>query len=311
MEINSVMSEETSFLQGGGVRSYRNGKYVHAGRIVYRSDSVQNFMQNFTRYNEDDYIAFVGLELAKNWAANMQVVRMFSSESLSKESIYNCLEAAKVTIAPYHAEEENVKMAKEILIAHWAYGKEFAKADGFDEQDVERIQAKADMQAILHKNYEDALESEEIEFSTPLMEKYWNFKSSNCDVADKDCCALAGDWIKAAQLFMKAENSKELTEDILYESALQVREHNPLAKTTYDGNVLKIRDDYYNRVVQVMICCWKQGEEVGKIHSTDNTSIAKIRKFPVKDRSFKNYMRGRGSVVWQYAIEKLYSKIYE
>jgi len=312
MEVSSSVYEETSFFQGAVVRSY-NGKnvWLPSGRIAYCSESSRSFMQKFTEYNEDDYIAFVGLKLAEKWALNMQTVRRFSGDDLSKDVIESSLNAAKITITPYHVEEENVNVAKEILIAHWAYGNEFAKAEGLDEQDVRRIQGKATVQTMLHENYTKSLKDEKIDFSTPLMEKYWNFKAVGGDVIDKDCFDLASDWIKVAQLFMKATGDKELTEDILYESALQVRKHNTLLKTENDSNVLKIRDDYYNRVVQAMICCWKQGENVGKIHSTDDANIAKIRRFPVRDSSFKCYMKGRGSVLWQYAVEKVRAKIRE
>ena len=312
MEISSVVREETSFLQGGDVRSqYGQNIGVSNKRIVYRSDSAREFMEKYTEYNEDDYIAFVSAKLAEKWAENMQAMRKFSGDDLNKDTVDWALKAAKITVAPCHVEGENIKVAKEILVANWAHGGEFAKIAGFDEGDIRRIRAKADVHAMLHEDYRKNLDNEKIDFASPLMEKYWNFKANGCDAADKDCFALAEDWIKTAQLFIRASGDNELTEDILYESALQVRQHNPLAKNSYDENVLKIRDDYYNRVVQAMICCWKQGENVGKIHSTDNVSIAKIRKFPVKDSSFKCYMKGKGYVFLQYALDRVRTKIHQ
>ena len=311
MEIGYSGYEETSFLQGDGVRSrfaVRIGNPV--GEVLYRSDSNRRYMHNFTVYNENDYIAFVGLELAEKWAKNMQI--MYDSDGvLDKDTVARSLVLAKEMVVPYHIDEENLRMATEILVAHWAYGEEFGRIICLSDDEMRRIRAKAEVQTLLDGHYGQVLENQKINFSSSMTEKYWNFKSFSCDVVDRDCFDLAGDWIKVAQLFMQKIGETELTEDILYESALLVRQHNPLAKTAFSSNVLKIRDDYYNRTVQAMICCWDRGEDVGRIHSTDNTSIAKIRKFPSRDNAFKCYMRDKSPSILHYAVGRLIAKIHE
>jgi hypothetical protein len=315
MEINAAYCGETVLLteetRPNNALSAKSN--LGSEKMLYRSESDRNFIRDFICQKNDDYIACIGFKLAEKWAENMQLMMKSQTgeNQLDAEKVAKSLEMAKERIAPCYISQENTAVAKAALVAHWVYGEEFGELVDFKSEEIQQIRGIAEVQVMLHKNYETALMNEKISFDSPIAARYWDFKINGCDVIDKDCFALAGDWIKVSQLLMKAAKVPYLSDNILYESGLLVRRYNPLAMTSDTDNILKIRGDYYQKVVQAMICCWDKGKEVGRIHSTDDKNVAAIRHFPYKDSSFMLYAKRKRAGLLGYFVDKLAAKVNE
>lgn len=279
--------------------------------IRYRSDSGHCFMKSFLFYN-DDYIAVVGYNLAEKWLQNMQFLLYDKNEKFDQQLILKAKNMAKESLKPRYVAEENVALAVKLIISSWNRGREFGEKLNLPSEEIDRIQSHADFSFALHHDYKKVLQSEKIKFSSERAEKYWNFKKNSCDVRYVDAISLAEDWIKITQIYMKLDNTKKISPSLLHESALYVRRHNELAnKMANSNNVLKISDDSYQRVVQMMLCCWEQGENVAQIHSSEDKIAAKIRRFPFKDASFRQYTMWKQKQVLCGFAKRFFEKFRE